>query len=63
MLLEFDQLEDQAVRTEINRVTAGYKDKSEFFVDKLAQGVAMIGRHSTRRTFGSATSRATSTPI
>jgi pyruvate, water dikinase len=50
VLLEFDQLEDQAVRTEINRVTAGYKDKSEFFVDKLAQGVAMIGRHSTRRT-------------
>ncbi|MDH5740115.1 MAG: phosphoenolpyruvate synthase, partial [Nitrospira sp.] len=42
-LVEFDRLEDQAVRAEINRVTAGYTDKSEFFVDKLAQGVAMIG--------------------
>lgn len=42
-LLEFDQLEDQALRAEINRVTAGYSDKAEFFVDKLAQGVAMIG--------------------
>ncbi len=42
-LLEFDRLEDHAVRAEINRVTAGYTDKSEFFVDKLAQGVAMIG--------------------
>ncbi|MDH4301907.1 MAG: PEP-utilizing enzyme, partial [Nitrospira sp.] len=42
-LLEFDRLDDQVVRAEINRVTAGYTDKSEFFVDKLAQGVAMIG--------------------
>jgi pyruvate, water dikinase len=42
-LLEFDRQEDQAVKAEINRVTAGYTDKSEFFVDKLAQGVAMIG--------------------
>ena len=42
-LVEFDRLEDEAVRAEINRVTAGYTDKSEFFVDKLAQGVAMIG--------------------
>jgi pyruvate,water dikinase len=42
-LLEFDRLEDQALRAEINRVTAGYSDKAEFFVDKLAQGVAMIG--------------------
>lgn len=42
-LLEFDRLEDQALRAEINRVTEGYSDKAEFFVDKLAQGVAMIG--------------------
>ncbi len=31
------------MRAEINRVTAGYTDKLECFVDKLAQGVAMIG--------------------
>ncbi|MBX3318969.1 MAG: phosphoenolpyruvate synthase [Nitrospira sp.] len=42
-LLEFDRLDDQALRAEINRVTEGYSDKAEFFVDKLAQGVAMIG--------------------
>lgn len=42
-LIEFDRLEDKALKGEINRVTAGYQDKSEFFVDKLAQGVAMIG--------------------
>ncbi|MDH5252584.1 MAG: phosphoenolpyruvate synthase, partial [Nitrospira sp.] len=42
-LIDFDRLEDQALRAEISRVTAGYKDKAEFFVEKLAQGVAMIG--------------------
>lgn len=42
-LLEFDRLEDQSLKAEINRVTGGYSDKAEFFVDKLAQGVAMIG--------------------
>lgn len=42
-LIEFDRLEDQALKAEINRITAGYSDKAEFFVDKLAQGVAMIG--------------------
>ncbi|MDH4237196.1 MAG: phosphoenolpyruvate synthase [Nitrospira sp.] len=42
-LIDFDRLEDQALRAEISRVTAGYKDKAGFFVEKLAQGVAMIG--------------------
>jgi pyruvate, water dikinase len=27
---------------EIDRLTAGYADKPQFFVDKLAEGVAMI---------------------
>ena len=30
------------MRAEIDRLTAGYDDKPQFFVDKLAQGVAMI---------------------
>ena len=30
------------MKAEIDRVTAGYDDKPQFFVDKLAQGVAMI---------------------
>src|SRR6516165_1416990 len=42
-LLDYDRLEDPEVRAEIDRLTAGYDDKPGFFVDKLAQGVAMIG--------------------
>ncbi|MGB7836814.1 MAG: phosphoenolpyruvate synthase, partial [Terrimicrobiaceae bacterium] len=41
-LLDYDKLIDAAVKTEIDRLTAGYGDKPQFFVDKLAQGVAMI---------------------
>jgi pyruvate,water dikinase len=42
-LIDFERLTDRAARTEIERLTAGYADKSQFFIDKLAQGVAMIG--------------------
>ena len=42
-LLDYERLDDPAVRAEIDRLTAGYDDKPRFFVDKLAQGVAMIG--------------------
>jgi pyruvate,water dikinase len=42
-LLDYARLEDSGVRAEIDRLTAGYDDKPQFFVDKLAQGVAMIG--------------------
>jgi pyruvate,water dikinase len=42
-LIDFERLEDRAARAEIERLTAGYPDKSEFFIEKLAQGVAMIG--------------------
>ena len=42
-LIDFENLQDRAVRAEIERRTAGYQDKSQFFIDKLAQGVAMIG--------------------
>ncbi len=42
-LLEYDQIADPQVRAEIDRLTAGYATKSDFFVDRLAQGVAMIG--------------------
>jgi pyruvate, water dikinase len=41
-LLDYDRLEDAAVKAEIDRITAGYADKPQFFVDKLAQGAAMI---------------------
>ncbi|MGA7392977.1 MAG: putative PEP-binding protein, partial [Terrimicrobiaceae bacterium] len=41
-LLDYNKLTDAAVKAEIDRLTAGYGDKPQFFVDKLAQGVAMI---------------------
>lgn len=42
-LLDYDRIEDQALREQIAQLTIGYNDKPQFFVDKLAQGVAMIG--------------------
>jgi pyruvate,water dikinase len=41
-LLDYDRLEDRAVKAQIEQLTAGYTDKAQFFIDKLAQGVAMI---------------------
>lgn len=41
-LLHYDQLEDGAVKREIDRQTVGYTDKAQFFIDRLAEGVAMI---------------------
>ncbi len=40
-LLNFKKL-DSKLKHEIEDMTPGYKDKSEFFVDKLAQGVATL---------------------
>ncbi|MEM9154746.1 MAG: phosphoenolpyruvate synthase [Cyanobacteria bacterium P01_F01_bin.33] len=41
-LLHFDRLEDPLIRHEIAELTALYERKSDFFVDKLAQGVGAI---------------------
>jgi pyruvate,water dikinase len=41
-LINFAQLADATAKAEIEKLTAGYTDKPQFFVDKLAQGVAMI---------------------
>jgi pyruvate,water dikinase len=41
-LLDFDHLADAAARAEIEKLTIGYTEKSQFFVDRLAQGVAML---------------------
>jgi pyruvate,water dikinase len=40
-LLDYDK-QDPATRAQLDALTAGYPDKPQFFVDKLAQGVAMI---------------------
>ncbi len=41
-LLDYEHIEDAEVRREIDRLTAGYRDKPDYFVDKLAEGVALI---------------------
>ena len=41
-LIHFDQLQDQLVKAQIAELTKLYDDKPQFFVDKLAHGVAMI---------------------
>ena len=42
-LLKFDELTDEEVRHQIHELTIGYADKSQYFVDKLAEGIALIG--------------------
>jgi len=41
-LLHFDEIEDHAVKAEIAEITAGYENKADYFVDKLAEGVGKI---------------------
>jgi len=41
-LLSFDTLTDETVKQRISELTAGYTDKAQFFVDKLAEGVGRI---------------------
>lgn len=41
-LLDYAQLDDAALKAEIDRLTMGYTDKAQFFVNHLAEGVAMI---------------------
>lgn len=42
-LLRFDEVKDKNVRAQINELTKGYEDKAQYFVDKLAEGIAIIG--------------------
>ncbi|MDD3581553.1 MAG: phosphoenolpyruvate synthase [Desulfobacca sp.] len=41
-LVRFDQLKDQKARQQIEELTRGYSDKTEYFVDHLARGIAKI---------------------
>ncbi len=41
-LINFDKIKNENIKKEIEKLTYGYKDKKKFFIDKLAQGVAMI---------------------
>lgn len=42
-LLNYNKLEDRNLKDTIDLLTVGYTDKTAYFIDRLAQGVAMIG--------------------
>lgn len=42
-LLHFDQVKDKKTRTRIKDLTAHYDDKSQYFIDKLAEGIGILG--------------------
>ncbi len=42
-LLEYDKITDSETRRQIDRLTDGYPDRKQFFVEKLAQGIGLIG--------------------
>jgi pyruvate,water dikinase len=41
-LLHFDQVKDPGIRQQINDMTYGWKNKQEFFIKKLAEGIGRI---------------------
>ncbi|ALC16506.1 phosphoenolpyruvate synthase [Desulfuromonas soudanensis] len=41
-LLKYDELEDRDAKRRIRELTRNYADRSEYFVDQLAQGIATI---------------------
>lgn len=41
-LVDFDKVKDAKARRQINELTVGYADKKQYFIDKLAMGVAII---------------------
>ena len=42
-LINFEKLEDEALKNKIDKLTRGYKDKIDFYTQKLASGIAQIG--------------------
>lgn len=41
-LLQYEHLQDQEVKKQIDQLTVGYQNKVEYYVDKLAYGIAII---------------------
>ena len=41
-LINYNKIKDSKLKSKIDEITIGYKDKKQFYVDKLAEGVAMI---------------------
>ena len=42
-LLDYKEIKDTRLKHKINEITKGYDDKAQFFVDKLAEGIGMLG--------------------
>lgn len=42
-LINYDKIKDRELKKKIDSLTHGYKNKKQFFIDKLAEGIAMIG--------------------
>jgi len=42
-LIHFKELKDAKLKAKIEKITAGYPDKKEFYIEKLAEGIAQIG--------------------
>jgi len=40
--VRFDRVEDEGARRQIEELTRGWEDRSEYFVDTLARGIAKI---------------------
>jgi pyruvate,water dikinase len=41
-LCHYKQIKDKKIKEQIDKLTVGYKDKKQFFIDKLAEGIAQI---------------------
>ncbi len=41
-LYHFNKLKDKKVKAKIEKLTFGYKDKKQYFIDKLAEGISQI---------------------
>lgn len=41
-LLNYHNLQDETLKQEIDDITKGYQDKTQFFIDKLAQGIGTL---------------------
>ena len=41
-LIHYNQIKDKKIKSEVNKLTPGYKNKKDYFVDKLAEGISQI---------------------
>ena len=41
-LYHYKKIKDKKIKKEIDRLTYGYKDKKQYFIDKLAEGISQI---------------------